>query len=81
MCELCQPIDAQLERYRNLKSLITDNQALEAIVRLSEKLEAQKRALHPDDDARTEEARRVAQQHVEDQREIISKLPKPPKDS
>jgi hypothetical protein len=48
MCEKCQPIDAQLERYRRLYAMVTDRQTSEGIKRLIAELEANKKALHPD---------------------------------
>ena len=47
MCARCDEIDAQLERYRRLKDLINDQKLTEAGSRLIERLEAEKRALHP----------------------------------
>lgn len=49
MCDQCKPIDAQLQRYRSLKALTTDHLARDAIDKLSEGLEAQKKALHLDE--------------------------------
>jgi hypothetical protein len=47
MCERCDEIDTQLERYRRLKEQINDEKLREAGARLIERLEAEKRTLHP----------------------------------
>jgi hypothetical protein len=48
MCEKCAELDATLLRYRRLKERIDDQKLHEAVDRLSERLEAEKRALHPE---------------------------------
>jgi len=48
MCEKCIPIDGKLASYRALSGRISDQQTLDGIKRLIEKLEAQKKALHPE---------------------------------
>ena len=48
MCEKCQPLDDQLQRYWRLGAQITDRQASEGIKKLIADLEAKKKALHPD---------------------------------
>ena len=47
MCGKCKPIDERIDRYRTLRSRVTDQQALDGIKRLIAELEAQKLALHP----------------------------------
>ena len=47
MCAKCNEIDTQLERYRRLKELINDQKLREAGTHLIERLEAEKRKLHP----------------------------------
>ena len=48
MCEKCVEIDGKIEHYRNLSSLVTDQQALDGIKLLVAQMEAEKRALHPE---------------------------------
>ena len=47
MCSKCNQIDQLMARYRWLRGQINDPQTIEAIERLLEKLEAEKRTLHP----------------------------------
>ena len=47
MCNKCKSIDADLDRYRLLKARLTDQQTVEGIAKLIDKLEQQKKALHP----------------------------------
>jgi hypothetical protein len=46
MCDSCKAIDARIERYRYLSRWISDPQTLEAIKRLIEELETEKKSLH-----------------------------------
>jgi hypothetical protein len=46
MCELCTEIDIRIERHRRMAKMITDKAALEAIDTITADLEAQKLALH-----------------------------------
>jgi hypothetical protein len=48
MCERCNEIDAQIHRYKQLARSITDKPAIESIERLIASVEAEKRALHPE---------------------------------
>jgi len=48
MCEKCKAIDDQIARFRRLGAQVSDPQTLEGIARLIAELEAQKRALHPE---------------------------------
>jgi hypothetical protein len=47
MCDKCQQIDVTMARYRRLAGQIGDQQTVDTAHRLLEKLEAEKRALHP----------------------------------
>ena len=47
MCEKCKSIDEQIDRYRALGGRISDPQSLKGIDILIEKMEQQKKALHP----------------------------------
>jgi hypothetical protein len=49
MCDKCKPIDAKLLRYVDLRYRVTDDQALAGIEHLIQELEAQKKALHPEE--------------------------------
>jgi hypothetical protein len=49
MCEKCEPINEKIERYRRLAKNITDRQTLDGITHLIGELEAQKKALHPEE--------------------------------
>jgi hypothetical protein len=49
MCEKCKPIDAKLLHYVDLRHRLTDDQTLEGLERLIQELEAQKKALHPEE--------------------------------
>jgi hypothetical protein len=49
MCAKCIAIDKRLERLRYLQGRLTDPQTLDAIVGLTAELEAQKKALHPEE--------------------------------
>ena len=48
MCEKCKAIEDQTARYRRLAAQVSDSQTLEGIAQLIAELEAQKRALHPE---------------------------------
>jgi hypothetical protein len=47
MCGTCKSIDDEITRYRLLGDKITDQQTLNGISLLIEKMEGQKRQLHP----------------------------------
>lgn len=47
MCNQCDDLGAQIEKYQALLKGFSDKQALEAINALIRKLEAEKKALHP----------------------------------
>ena len=48
MCYECRGIDQSIGHYRQLEKLTTDRQTLDSIRILIAKLEADKKALHPD---------------------------------
>jgi hypothetical protein len=48
MCEQCVEIDKKIEHHRRLASLITDQLTLDGIKQLIERMQAQKAALHPE---------------------------------
>jgi hypothetical protein len=48
MCERCIKIDATIERDRRLAAAITDRSTLDALKKLTEQLNAEKVALHPE---------------------------------
>jgi hypothetical protein len=48
MCDKCIELDAKIERYRQLAAGVTDRRALESIKTLSDLLQAEKTALHPE---------------------------------
>lgn len=48
MCEQCKSIDSKIAHYRELAKQITDPQSLKGIDLLTEKMEAEKRTLHPE---------------------------------
>jgi len=48
MCWKCQEIDNVIARYRMLIARVTDQQTLEGLELLIEKLEAEKKRMHPD---------------------------------
>ena len=47
MCSKCEEIDSVIAHYHELKFRVTDEQTLDGIARLIEKLEADKLVLHP----------------------------------
>jgi hypothetical protein len=48
MCEQCVEIDKKIEHYRSVASRITDQQTIDGIKGLIERMQAQKLALHPE---------------------------------
>jgi hypothetical protein len=48
MCEKCIEIDAKIDRYQTMSRLITDQPTLDAIKKLTDELNAEKVALHPE---------------------------------
>jgi hypothetical protein len=48
MCWKCEEIDKMIVRYRTLRTRVTDIWTLEGLQQLIEKLEAEKKALHPE---------------------------------
>jgi hypothetical protein len=48
MCEKCAEIDKKIEHYKNLSFLITDQRTLDGIKQLIGQLEAEKAAMHPE---------------------------------
>jgi hypothetical protein len=48
MCWKCEEIDKVILHYRTLHARVTDELTLEGLQQLIEKLEAEKKALHPD---------------------------------
>ena len=48
MCEKCIALDAKIERYRELSARVNDRLVLDAIKTLTDKLQAERAALHPE---------------------------------
>jgi hypothetical protein len=48
MCDKCEEIEKKIEHYRRISSRITDRLTVEGIARLIARLEAEKAALHPE---------------------------------
>jgi hypothetical protein len=48
MCEKCETIDKRIGHYREMATHLTDTQTLDGIGILIAKLEADKKALHPE---------------------------------
>jgi hypothetical protein len=48
MCDKCKSIDQEIERYRGLGCRVADPRSLKGINILIEKMERQKKELHPD---------------------------------
>jgi hypothetical protein len=48
MCEKCAELDGKIEHYRQMARWITDPFTLEGIDILTQKYEADKKALHPE---------------------------------
>ena len=48
MCEQCAEIDKKIEHYRFMASRMTDQQTLDGIKKLIERMQAKKAALHPE---------------------------------
>ena len=46
MCEKCAELDSKIEHYQYMASRITDQQTLDGIKKLIERMKAQKAALH-----------------------------------
>ena len=47
MCSKCQEIDSRILHYQKLGTQITDDLTLKGLQQLIEKLQAEKKALHP----------------------------------
>jgi hypothetical protein len=47
MCEICDKLDKQIEKYKQLRLGFSDRRTLEAIQEFMDKLVAQKEKLHP----------------------------------
>jgi hypothetical protein len=48
MCDKCQELDKKIEHYRRIVSRITDQLTNERVEKLIEEMQAQKVALHPE---------------------------------
>lgn len=48
MCEKCIEIDAKIEHYQRLSSMVTDQATLDAIKKLVKQMKAEKVTLHPE---------------------------------
>jgi hypothetical protein len=48
MCDKCVEFDGQIERYRRLLSMVTDQQTIDGVKALIERMETQKAVLHPE---------------------------------
>jgi hypothetical protein len=48
MCWKCDEIDKVILHYRTLSARVTDTSTLEGLQKLIDKLEAEKKALHPE---------------------------------
>jgi hypothetical protein len=48
MCDKCAELDERIERYRRVSSSINDQLTIDRIKTLIEELQAQKAALHPE---------------------------------
>lgn len=48
MCDRCRELDERIERYRHLTTRINDQLAHDGIEKLIEEMQAQKAALHPE---------------------------------
>jgi hypothetical protein len=48
MCWKCDEIDKKIAHYRTLSSRVTDTLTLEGLQQLVDKLEVEKKALHPE---------------------------------
>jgi hypothetical protein len=48
MCDKCQELDKKIERYRSLVAKVPDPLTTEQVGKLIEEMQAQKAALHPD---------------------------------
>jgi hypothetical protein len=47
MCDKCVELDGKIEHYRRLLPMITDQQTIDGIKALIERMETQKTVLHP----------------------------------
>ncbi len=48
MCDKCQELDKKIEHYRSLVARVTDQLTNERVAKLIEEMQAQKAALHPE---------------------------------
>jgi len=48
MCDRCVDLDKKVDHYRSLASRLTDQPTLDGIKKLIDKMEAEKVALHPE---------------------------------
>jgi len=48
MCDKCAELDEKIEHYRGLRPRITDPQTTEGLRKLIDDMQAQKAALHPE---------------------------------
>jgi hypothetical protein len=54
VCAKCEEIDDVIAHYRELEMRVTDEQTLEGLAKLIERLEAEKAALHPQPDEKSD---------------------------
>jgi hypothetical protein len=47
MCDKCLELDGEIEHYRRLLSMMTDQQTIDGVKALIERMETQKAVLHP----------------------------------
>ena len=52
MCEKCAELDSKIEHYQHITSRITDQPLLDGIKELIERMQAQRLALHPEQQAK-----------------------------
>jgi hypothetical protein len=48
MCEKCVALDAKIDRYQRMARMITDQRTLDGIAKAIEEANAEKAALHPE---------------------------------
>jgi hypothetical protein len=48
VCDKCVELDGKIEHYRKLLSMLTDQQTIDGLKALIEKIETEKLALHPE---------------------------------
>jgi hypothetical protein len=48
MCEKCVALDAKIDRYQRMARMITDQRTLDGIAKAIEETNAEKAALHPE---------------------------------